>query len=90
MGADGTLETASRTIRMVWATPCLRLNQEKKQAKVKLNVTELANPSVLMRMMMRVSSQNDLHQCVAEEWCGGLMRDKDYSKLEASSTMPHF
>ena len=52
-------------------------------------MTELANPSVMM-MMMRVSSQNDLHQFVAEEWCGGLMRDKDYSKLEASSTMPHF
>ena len=44
MGADGTLETAGRTIWMVLATPCLRLNQEKKQAKVQL---KLANPSAL-------------------------------------------
>ena len=47
MGADGTLETERRTIWMVLTTPCYRPNQEKKQSKVKLNLMELANPSIL-------------------------------------------
>ena len=56
---------------------------------------KLANPSILCidhddDDEMRLSSQNYLHQFVAGEWCGGLMRDKDYFKLEASSTMSHF